>query len=243
MDGAVIVLCVLPDAPRFGYCFSPRRRGQRDLVLWICQERESKFLLARLENREAEKMGKARAIEEKKQRTMGKTQKLKISKSPRPTKKTLSPPQSPDPAKHYGLTRVLDAPVKLANAENKEFVFQYDVKFTDGLTCGGEQRKNERERERELREIFFLLDVEIARNFFFFFFFFFSLARAVPLLSLFPSSKNNNKKQPKQQKHQAPTPSSSPTSTRASRPRTSSTRRPSRSCSARTSAARPTRST
>ena len=129
-------------------------------------------------------MGKARAIEEKKQRTMGKTQKLKISKSPRPTKKTLSPPQSPDPAKHYGLTRVLDAPVKLANAENKEFVFQYDVKFTDGLTCGGEQRKNERERERELREIFFLLDVEIARNFFFFFFFFFSLARAFPLLSL-----------------------------------------------------------
>ena len=48
--------------------------------------------------------------------------------------------QSPDPAKHYGLTRVLDAPVKLANADKKDFVFQYDVKFTDGLTCGGEEQ-------------------------------------------------------------------------------------------------------
>ena len=78
----------------------------------------------------------------------GKNSKLKKKKKlpKKLSKKTL---QSPDPAKHYGLTRVLDAPVKLANAENKDFVFQYDVKFTDGLTCGGKEDEEERETERE----------------------------------------------------------------------------------------------
>jgi len=36
---------------------------------------------------------------------------------------------------------VLDAPVTLANVDAKDFVFQYDVKFTDGLTCGGKRVK------------------------------------------------------------------------------------------------------
>ena len=89
------------------------------------------------------------------------SKKLKTKKKLK-TQKTF---QSPDPAKHYGLTRVLDAPVTLANADKKDFVFQYDVKFVDGLTCGGEEvddfffelrgregkgtRERERERERD----------------------------------------------------------------------------------------------
>lgn len=174
----------------------------------------------------------------KKQRT--KTQNSNSTKTNLSKKKTS--PQSPDPAKHYGLTRVLDAPVKLANAENKDFVFQYDVKFTDGLTCGGEEEG--RRREREKNEIFLFGDLK-TRNFLF-------SPRSPLAVSLSPFSPLSRKEQTPQKNQktitktttqQEPTPSSSPTSTPTSRPRTSSTRRRFRSCLAPTSAARPTRST
>ena len=81
--------------------------------------------------RKLEKKGRERSktanVEEKK---------LKIEK-----KNSKKNSQSPDPAKHYGLSRILDTPVTLANADAKDFVFQYDVKFSDGLTCGGAYAK------------------------------------------------------------------------------------------------------
>lgn len=50
----------------------------------------------------------------------------------------LTPPlpplcQVPEKAKHYGLTAKLDEPVDPA----KGLVLQYEVKLSDGLTCGG----------------------------------------------------------------------------------------------------------
>ena len=39
----------------------------------------------------------------------------------------------PEKAKHYGLTAKLDEPVDPA----KGLVLQYEVKLSDGLTCGG----------------------------------------------------------------------------------------------------------
>ena len=84
-------------------------------------------------------MRKARAIE--KETANNEDQLEKNSKNSTSTTSKLLKSQSPDPAKHYGLTRVLDAPVTLANAEGKDFVFQYDVKFADGLTCGGEEEE------------------------------------------------------------------------------------------------------
>lgn len=41
--------------------------------------------------------------------------------------------QVPEKAKHYGLTAKLDTPVDPA----KGLVLQYELKLTDGLTCGG----------------------------------------------------------------------------------------------------------
>lgn len=52
------------------------------------------------------------------------------SKQPSPL---LCCPQVPEKAKHYGLTAKLDAPVDPA----KGLVLQYELKITDGLTCGG----------------------------------------------------------------------------------------------------------
>ena len=41
--------------------------------------------------------------------------------------------QVPEKAKHYGLTAKLDTPVD----PTKGLVLQYELKLTDGLTCGG----------------------------------------------------------------------------------------------------------
>lgn len=152
--GERMSLCVAASCSALRIRFFPVG-GKKEIHFLRFARRENRNSSSRVSenDRSREKMPEnARAIEKKNSERCRRARNSK--KTPKTKKLSL---QSPDPAKHYGLTRVLAAPVKLANAENKDFVFQYDVKFTDGMTCGGEEEdEEEREKEQRENEIFFL---------------------------------------------------------------------------------------
>lgn len=50
-----------------------------------------------------------------------------------PSLPSLHPSQTPDPAKHYGFSTKLGSTIAPADG----LAFQYDLKLTDGITCGG----------------------------------------------------------------------------------------------------------